>query len=174
MHFAKIATFVTALLLGTSVAAEAGTITWNFENVNLSDGNPADNASLIGSFTTDATTLNITAYDINVVGGPYGTGTGYHFSNLIANFVLADGPTDYGVSNFGNGFVVWDLASPLSAGDTSANISFAEFFCAACNDYNITTTSGEIAQAPEPITLTLFGAGLVGTFAMRRRKKKLA
>ncbi len=174
MRAAKTTAFIVGLLLCTFATAQAGTVTWNFENVNLSDGTPADDASLLGSFTIDATTLDITAYDINVVGGPYGTGSGYHFSNLIANFVLFNGPTDYGVSNFGGGFVVWDLASPLSTGDASENITFAEFVCAACNGYTVTTASGQIVQTPEPISLSLFGAGLAGAVAMRRRKKKRA
>jgi len=166
--------FAAMLVTSTSMPAAAGTITWTLENVTLSDGTPSDNASLVGSFATDATTLQLTAYDIDVVGGPYGTGSGYDFSNLIANFVLYNGPVDYGVSNYGDGFIVWDFVSPLAADVSTDNISFAEFYCQACNGYTITGTSGEAIQTPEPITLSLFGTGLAGVVAIRRRKKKSA
>jgi hypothetical protein len=47
-----------------------------------------------------------------------------------------------------------------------------------CVDYvfvdNFTYKSGTITTVPEPFTLSLFGTGLAGAVAMRRRKKKVA
>src|SRR5437870_3909449 len=86
--------------------ANATAITWNFQDVAMSGG-----TSLEGTFTTDAT-LQLTAWDIQVVGGP---NSGYHFSNLIANYAFENGPQTYGITNDGTNYIDWSFVDPLSA-----------------------------------------------------------
>ncbi len=64
----------------------------------------------------------------------------------------------------------WDQNSgPSSAQDSSLGIEPSETF-AICDTGSCSLPS---AAVPEPITLSLFGAGLAGAAAMRRRKKKV-
>ena len=158
---------IAALMIGAP-KVEASTLTnWTFENVSMSGG-----TSLVGTFTTDAS-QHIQTYDIYVSGGPQ---NGYWFSNTIADYVMINGPQDYGVSNNGGGYIEWWLVAPLAAGVTTANISYSTFFCQACGNYSVTGNSGDIAATPLPATLPLFASGLgaLGLLGWRRKRKAQA
>jgi PEP-CTERM motif len=74
-------------------------------------------------------------------------------SNLTSAFFGFEGLDQYGFAE-----TSWD-AHTNSPGAYVANINIG---------------SAQTFNAPEPITLTLFGAGLAGAAALRRRKKKVA
>ena len=44
----------------------------------------------------------------------------------------------------------------------------------ACGDHDFQDLTVRVTEVPEPLTLSLFGAGLAGAAALRRRKKKSA
>ena len=61
------------------------------------------------------------------------------------------------------------------AADCSWNGTGTDFAAATFADFEAairTKLSKELTGVPEPMTLTLFGAGLAGAAAMRRRMKK--
>jgi hypothetical protein len=63
---------IAAMMLGAP-NVEASTITtWTLENVTMTGGTSptTDVTTLVGSFTTDATTQNLISYDIHIAGGP--------------------------------------------------------------------------------------------------------
>ena len=97
-----------------------------------------------GSYAGDQT------YDVLLNGnllGSYFTTSGQAFASLFANGSLLAGANTLS-------FVGTDLSR---GGDQTAFID------------NVSVTA--LTAAPEPITFSLFGAGLVGLVAMRRRKK---
>jgi hypothetical protein len=155
-------------LVATGVNA-ASTI-WTLHNVNMSGGTALD-----GTFTTNSATGLITAWDVNMVGGPYGTGTGYHFSNLIANYASLTGPQSFEVNNFGGGDAAWTFISSLAGAPRggSVDISTASFFCQACGNYSVAGEGGfATANVPEPATWAIMLAGFAGAGAALRRSRK--
>lgn len=80
-----------------------------------------------------------------------------------------DGGDPYGWAYAYDSDTTWQFVDNIAPGGTIQNAG-GEFA-----DMNIWAyQSGQIVNAPEPITLSLFGTGLAGAVAMRRRKKKAA
>ena len=61
-----------------------------------------------------------------------------------------------------HGFTAFDVSGPIYAFDDPVQVGTWDIHVS------------EVTTAPEPITLSIFGAGLVGAAAMRRRKAKSA
>jgi hypothetical protein len=124
-----------------------------------------------GSFTVSGNTITLEA-----IGGsqptelitPLETGSSFPDTNpgIDAHDPYTDGPAHF----------VLDFAGITAATNvTAATFSFGtgpDTFIAACNS-DVTSCAPHIV-VPEPLTLSLFGAGLVGVAAMRRRKKAKA
>jgi hypothetical protein len=158
-----------AALMFAAPNVEASTVTWDFENVTMSAG-----TSLVGSFTTDATTQNLIAWNIHIAGGPE---NGYLFSNLITNTVTDSGPQSYGVRNDITNHIQWSFVTSLTANLLAVNINSASFTCGACGNYFVQGTSGEaVAETPLPAALPLFASGLgaLGLLGWRRKRKASA
>jgi hypothetical protein len=151
--------------------ASAKSIVWTLHDVTMSGG-----TSLNGNFTIDSTTGDLTAWDITMNGGPFGTGSGYLFSNTLANFVVDDGPQTYEIENGGPSFIELNFVSALPADGAQVNINGSEFFCVPCGVYEVSGESG-FAAAPEPAAwaLAMLGvAGVGGTFRRLRRESAIA
>jgi hypothetical protein len=107
----------------------------------------------MGDYDQDSDTLTLDAYS-----GADGTGT------LIAQDVI----------DWGDGNIVTDLAAFLEVSGAGINsitmIGGGSDFPNSVYYDNITAQYGSSA-VPEPLTLTLFGAGLAGLGAFRRRRK---
>jgi hypothetical protein len=93
---------------------------------------------------------------------------------VLYNYV---GPTLIGnVNNNGNGFADWLLASiDLSSLPTTDGILFHATWNNAVDgaeSFFIVGAPSSPPPIPEPFTLSVFGAGLIGAVAMRRRKIK--
>ncbi len=108
---------------------------------------PAENTAVSGTFTF---------YDLGspVATFSYGSTTSGQLASYAANFP----PTNAGFTfdSFTNDTLITSLPTP-------ATVDGSYFF------YDLVSPA---TPAPEPITLSLFGAGLLGTAALRRRKKK--
>jgi len=150
-----------ALVLSMS-AAKASTIVWNFEDAAMSGG-----TSLVGTFSTNADTGQLTAWDITIQGGSV---PGYLFSSSIANYTTADGPSDYSITNNGTNGIDFDFIDPLNSGARQVNLVLDDFYCGACGGYYVSGDSGSAAAIPEPAfwELLIAGSGLAG-WSLRRR-----
>ena len=121
----------------------------------------------------------VVAIDVNTTSAAAETLQLFEIWDVTTNTVLYNyiGPTVIGgVSNNGNGYADWTLGNiDLSALASTDEILFHAYWNNASDGgesfFLVSTTATEV---PEPLTLSLFGAGLVGAAAIRRRKAKAA
>ena len=160
--------FAAAALLSSASGVGAATTLWQFQDATMSGG-----TSLAGEFSTDFATGNLTAWDVTVQGGPF---SGYFFSNTIANYVVAGGPQNYEVANFGGSFISWTFNESLASKLSTVNLSHTEFFCQACGNYDVSGMSGFASVVPEPPvwTIMLLGIGGLGAVMHSARGRQAA
>lgn len=178
-------------LVGTllSVAAQATPLVWTLDQVSYGDG-----TVLTGSFTFDAATTTFSGLSITTSGGSTVPSTSSWAFNTLAGGVLRNGG---GVTGFAavdafsanltgaHGLSLYSTLGPLMT-DAGGIIDLSFFRLGTCVNSDcsaliapiVTTGSGSFtaspAAVPEPLTLGIFGAGLAGVAALRRRKKASA
>jgi len=170
MKFRKTATVLAgamALMLAAAASAQAAVITYKFDPGSSFDFGGGNTYAAVGTFDFDTTTFLVSA--VAYSGVQTGTGPVGPF-----NFTSTDGvPSDTVVTFTNDGFGDVDqfiFGSSLTLGGT---IGIAGFIYQPVNGPTRLPVTGSItaASVPEPITLSLFGMGLAGAVAMRRRKK---
>jgi hypothetical protein len=153
-----------ALMLAAAASAQAAVISYKFDPGSSFDFGGGNTYAAVGTFDFDTTSFLVSA--VAYSGVQIGTGPTGPF-----DFTSTDGvPSDTVVTFTGDCCSDVDqfiFGSSLTLGGT---IGIAGFI------YNGSTrlpVTGSItaASVPEPITLSLFGMGLAGAVAMRRRKK---
>jgi hypothetical protein len=178
-------------LLATTGAAQAGTITYGLKYTTVTSGATAsgfvsfNDAVLpngpVSLSNISAAALGVVDWGLTVTGATSGNGT----------FTLAD---IQAVAGQQDGWL-WVLSAPINLNsELVAQAGFSDFnWCAGTASCGSATapggssakhiqTNGETGEiltlvsmtpesVPEPFTLSLFGAGLAGAVAMRRRKK---
>jgi len=121
----------------------------------------------------------VVAIDVNTTSAAGETLELFEIWDMTSNTVLYyyNGPTVIGgVSNNGNGYADWTLGNvDLSNLASTDKILFHAVWDNASDGaesfFLVPTTT---TQVPEPLTLSLFGAGLAGAAVIRRRKAKKA
>lgn len=178
-------------LLASAGTAQAGILSYDLKYVGVTGGATASgfisfNDAVLpngpaGLFNVSAAALGVVDWQLTVTGASIGNGS----------FTLADIQTVPGQEN---GWL-WRLSAPIDlASELVGQAGFIDFnwcaFTAACgnpaapggNSPLHIRTAGETGDilsltsmaptsVPEPFTLGLFGAGLAGVVAARRRKK---
>ena len=163
-----VAAAVAGAMLFSAHGVSAATRTWLLDGVAMSGG-----TSLDGTFSTDSATGGLTAWNIEIAGGP---DNGYLFSSSIANFVVNNGPESYEIANSGGNFIFWIVGQSLASSVTQSNVGSAGFDCPACGNTFIGTNTGSVVALPEPsVWLTmLLGMGAVGAVIRSTRRGQAA
>ena len=133
-----------------------------------------------------------TGYNFNAPGFPITFPNSAPFFATVNWLGHATGPVLAPQSNgpltFGSGTLFADpnflssylgLGSVAVAGSISEDSDFCDnahaFFCSFSNSLHLTTTlTYDFTPVPEPATMTLFAAGLIGAGVMRRRLRSMA
>lgn len=183
MNILKKTLAVVLLSLGT-ISAHATPITWTLAGVTFDDGGTA-----AGSFVFDADTSSYTDVDITTTAGFASPGTQFDTADLSSG-ILGNSSEDRLLLHdiFTNFILAFEFASPLTNAGGAIEIAtlglsyegaelfntFNECFGPFCGGLAPTraVTDGRIASAtvPAPLTLGLFGLGLLGLGFSRRQK----
>ena len=139
-------------------------------------------AGFSGVLTIKVTGVNLTGYlGSNVMssfalnsltGGGFTTGTiANYFDSTNADFgtgTLLFSDTYNGKASFSSDKTTAALTSALFSETTIYTLTYA------AGAKGTVSASSQLTNVPEPLTLSLFGAGVVGAAALRRRNKKKA
>lgn len=174
-------TFIVALaLVGAAPAAVASTITYNFTTTATTGGLAGSSAN--GSFSYDSSSV--------VLGGTNNAaglltsltftwnGITYNSSNANTGWLRFDGAGDLINAALGTncGAGVCSIASGAEQWVVALSTGFNMFVYSTPSTYGRGTASMTFApphvDTPEPLTLSLFVAGLVGAAARRRKAAK--
>jgi hypothetical protein len=181
---------ITASLTGTPTLAEpnlfstefddrsanAGTVTLYFTETGL--GALSHPAGFVTGFSNNSlSTVSVTessyaqACVVSTCGTTIGSGDVFSTANLLSTLTVAPGgatnsgtvafPSTIGLGSLYDVTLVYTFTF-TGAGNASATITLAP---------PAGPTGGPGNPVPEPITVSLFGAGVLGAVAMRRRKK---
>lgn len=159
------------------MSAQANTIDWTIQGATFNDG-----GTLTGTFSTDSVTGGLVNYSFATSAGSafggfsYTSATSSFYGNNVFgpnNFVIVD-PDPFAFPllslTFANSLnvaginnLVLGAATCSSAGSIESNNN--------CTNYRYITTGLASSDVPEPATLALFGLGLLGFAAARRRQR---
>jgi len=175
-------------LVGTflSAAAQATPLVWTLDQVSYGDG-----TLVTGSFTFDAATTTFSGLSLTTSGGSTVPSTNTWAFNTLAAGVLRN---NGGITGFGavdafsanmtgaHGLSLFSTLGPLMT-DAGGIIDLSFFRLGTCGNSDCSVLTAPVAvtgsgsftaspaAVPEPLTLGIFGAGLAGAAALRRRKK---
>ena len=173
----------TALFVGaafSSLPANASTIDWTLSGVTFDDGGTAT-----GTFSTDSTSGDVTAFDIVTTAGT--TLGGATYDSTASGIYSSDGvysPNSFIVENFNTStYVNFEFVNSLTTPGTddlilSVGTDYASYECNFCNPVRGIVSgdavSGDnVGATPLPTTIPLFASGLgaLGLLGWRRRRK---
>jgi hypothetical protein len=157
-------------LFAASMSAQAALMTWNLDGVTFTDGttatgsivmDPTARTSSIFSVSTEAGTLSAFTFNNANSGLYFGGGAGPN------NFILFDTRAQR--------YFNFSFVSPMNAaGGTFALNTASSYECMNCSPFRRVTagslTTVQLAEVPEPATLSLVLAPLALLGAMRRRR----
>lgn len=177
--------FAVLTVAGVAAAAEASPITYDF-TMRATDG-PLAGAVANGTFSFDSSSITpgarnnthgaLTALNFTWDGITYDAttaNTGQLTFDTAGNLVQAIFGNSCGAGFCGldGGFEEWDVDAGPGSGFGLGSYSMTSY--PGIYDARVTMSRAVVANAPEPLTLSLFGAGLAGFAAMRRRRRKAA
>lgn len=176
--------FVVLGSLAVTPGAQATTVTFSYNGSNSLDG--ADHSSGSGSFSFNPTSGPVSLADLTAFSFSWCTDSCATFAiglSDLTSFTLSSGTSPSASISFQSGFV----------NDTSGHSFFPEEFgltgsmLGATGEVDVDnqiigaqpvdngpvnlSSDGIISAVPEPLSLSLFSAGLVGAIATRRRRK---
>jgi hypothetical protein len=179
---------VTTLLGSISASATPITYTQSTTATGSLGGTPFTNALVTLSLVSDTTNVFaggpliinfVGTFSLNIAGFAPATFTqaGMEVIELPAFDLISIGNGSFGsvLATTDGAFGTYDLKSGIGpiTGPNSPGINFP--WATTAGSFIMTSASDVAtftATVPEPVTLSLFGAGLAGAVAMRRRKKQ--
>jgi len=150
----------TLLVVGFAACASAD-ITWTFSDVVFSDGD-----TLAGSFTTNDSVTAIDSFSLNMT-GPHA----FTITQMVDSYL----PSEIGMANAGFSLYIdlFPSSNLTSAGGTIPIASGFDCGIEPCGTL-LTEADGHDPElngvAPEPLSLLLFGTGLLAIIAIARYK----
>ena len=191
--FLGTAATVTALLLAATAAQATPYVSGSFGIITGTS--TTSNVTTTTSFATSnviTTTATGSFSDLGVAlpatlptGGAlnFGAVTGFNFSNAGIGSFAASTDSSSNIQNGVNASIQWNVVGTYTVGAdwSNAGDTLTGNETWTCNQTggpgNAITCSGTfhapaVIQTPEPVTLSLFGAGLAGVAAFRRRRSK--
>ena len=188
-----------AALLGTGISAANADVVWNITNAPLTNGDTVSGTFTINAYgymgDSDLVLYDPSNTPISTFGDVPANVADPSFAQTAINY-----PTDTIVTAFGPSYNNWlylVFGNPLDAPGSNYLITQLSFWCTNYScvngsypdytpgtfdnpaegqtffgpyDLNVPDVTTE-AVVPEPLTLSLFGVGLVGAAALRRRKR---
>ena len=156
-----------ALLLGGLATSASADITWTLNDVTFTNGNTAT-----GFFTTNDAVTTIGSFNIDVTG----PATAAAFTATIAD--SADLPSEVGfaISGFSEFMNLYTISPLTSAGGTvlltnPSPPSIISADCPGCGQLILKSDTELIGVTPEPLSLVLFGTGLLLIAGLVRRRR---
>lgn len=153
-------------------SANASPINWVLQGVTFDDG-----GTLSGTFSTDSVSGSLLSFDLTTTAGSVFSGFHYDISNSSLCINCSTGaPIGVAIEDsLQDRYLNLHFNNPLTLGGVdilSTNNSF-EFECVNCssaNVRNILTGNATTQTVPEPTTVWLLGAGLLGLMGVARCK----
>jgi hypothetical protein len=167
-----------ATMFALALPANASIINWTLSGVTFDDGGTAS-----GTFATDSTTGDVTAFDITTTAGTTLNGSVYDVSTSFLyanNFFTANSFLLATTTPFATPYLELAFANPLTStgvdalipGDV-ANTTIGSWECNNCSPFRNVVSGEAVSGVPEPSTwaMMILGFAGIGFMAYRRKSK---